>query len=243
MKMILAEGLSYYKEEIIFTLKKFHNEGILIGDENRNIVKYFYLNGAVLNFKLFRQRNILSRHTYKFYRKSKAKLSFEHAQLLISKNFRTPKPVAYIERYNFTGLTSCFYISEQIDNSTVFTDILDDKSFVDREKIIRQYASLMHELHNNGIEFVDNSPENFLIKRIKRDYQIYLVDLDKMNFHDKIGTKKRLKNLSKLTSDTEVLAIIASEYSSLSGIPEDYCLKKMSKAARNKHLKTKTAKY
>ncbi|WP_346985789.1 lipopolysaccharide kinase InaA family protein [Chryseobacterium sp. POE27] len=239
MKMILAEGLSYYKEEIIFTLKKFHNEGILIGDENRNIVKYFYLNGAVLNFKLFRQRNILSRQTYKFYRKSKAKLSFEHAQLLISKNFRTPKPVAYIERYNFTGLTSCFYISEQIDNSTVFTDILDDKSFVDREKIIRQYTSLMYDLHNNGINFVDNSSGNFVIKKLKNDYQIYLVDLDKMNFYDKIETDKRLKNLAKLTCDQEIIAILASEYSALSEIPEDYCFKKLSEASDKKLLKSK----
>jgi serine/threonine protein kinase len=243
MKMVIAEGISYMREEIIFTLKKFKNEGNLIGDEKRNIVKFFNLTKTTLNFKFFRQRSILNRHGYRLYRKSKARLSFEHAQFLISKNFHTPKPIAYIEKYDFTGLSANYYISEQLDNSTILTEILDELSFTDREKIIRQYASLMYELHNNGIEFVDNSPENFLIKRIKRDYQIYLVDLDKMNFHDKIETKKRLKNLSKLTSDTEALAIIASEYSSLSGIPEDYCLKKMSKAARNKHLKTKTAKY
>lgn len=234
MKMILAEDLSYYKEEIIFTLKKFHNEGILIGDEKRNIVKYFYLNGAVLNFKLFGQRNILNRHASKFYRKSKARLSFEHAQLLISKNIQTPKPVAYIERYDFIGLTSCFYISEQIDNSTVFTDILEDRSFEDREKIIRQYASLIYDLHNNGIEFVDNSSENFVVKKNKNDYQIYLVDLDKMNFYDKIETDKCLKNLAKLTNDQEILAILASEYSALSEIPEDYCFKKLSEESDKK---------
>jgi len=237
--MIIAEDLSYYREEIIFTLKKFHNEGILIGDENRNIVKYFYLNGAVLNFKLFRQRNILKRHASKFYRKSKARLSFEHAQLLISKNFHTPKPIAYIERYNFIGLASCFYISEQIDNSTVFTDILDDKSFVDREKIIRRYASLMYNLYNKGIEFVDNSSGNFVIKKIKNDYQIYIVDLDKINFHDNIEADKRLKNLSKLTNDQEIITILASEYSALSEISEDYCLKKLSEASDKKLLKNK----
>lgn len=231
MKIILAEDTSYMKEEIIFTLKKFKNEGNLIGDEKRNIVKFFNLTDSTLNFKLFSQRNILSRQGYKLYRKSKARLSFEHAQFLISKNFHTPKPVAYIERYDFSGLAANYYISEQLDNSTIFTEILDDLSFTDREKIIRQYASLMYELHNNGIEFVDNSPGNFLIKRIKKDYQIYLVDLDKMNFYDKIEPKKRLKNLAKLTKDTEILKIIASEYSALSGIPEDDCVKKMIKAA------------
>ncbi|WP_374460586.1 lipopolysaccharide kinase InaA family protein [Chryseobacterium taeanense] len=232
MKIILAQEVSYMREEIIFTLKKFKNEGNLIGDEKRNIVKFFNLSDSTLNFKLFRRRNILNRQGYKLYRKSKARLSFEHAQLLISKNFHTPKPVAYIERYDFSGLAANYYISEQLDNSTIFTEILDDLSFTDREKIIRQYASLMYELHNNGIEFVDNSPGNFLVKRIKKEYLIYLVDLDKMNFYNKIETKKRLKNLAKLTKDTEILAIIASEYSALSGIPEDYCLKKMSKVSK-----------
>ena len=125
MKIILAQDVSYLREEIIFTLKKFKNEGNLIGDEKRNIVKFFNLSDSTLNFKLFRRRNILNRQGYKLYRKSKARLSFEHAQLLISKNFHTPKPVAYIERYDFSGLAANYYISEQLDNSTIFTEILD----------------------------------------------------------------------------------------------------------------------
>ena len=84
MKVIFAEDVSQYREDITAILNRFKSDGTLIGNGNRNVIKFFDLNGFTLNFKSFKQHNIINRHVYKFYRKSKARRSFEYAQMLIS---------------------------------------------------------------------------------------------------------------------------------------------------------------
>ena len=231
MKLIFADNLSQSKYDVLSVLKKFKNDGTLMGSGTRNIIKFFNLNGLVLNFKSFKQHNIINRHVYKFYRKSKARRSFEYAHLLLKKNYYTPKPVAYIENHDFIGLTSSFYISEQLEHFWTFSDILADLSFPDREKIIKEYTLLMYRLHNDGIQFLDNSPNNFLVRKENGKYCIYMVDLNRMNFYESINIDKRLKNFARLTNNPEIIKIIAEEYARLSGNTSDYCQKKIFQAA------------
>jgi tRNA A-37 threonylcarbamoyl transferase component Bud32 len=242
MKLILAENLSQYEEQIITILEKFKNDGTLIGNGNRNVIKFFDLGGIILNFKSFKQHNIINRHVYKFYRKSKARRSFEYANMLIEKKFHTPKPVAYIENHDFIGLTSSYYVSEQLENSFPLTDVLYDNSFPDREKIIKEYVSLIFRLHNNGIQFLDNSSGNFLIKKENDNYDVYMVDLNRMNFYDNIDIHKRLKSFARFTNDREIIKIIAEEYALLSGISSEFCLKKIIQATNRQVIKRKIKK-
>lgn len=242
MKVIFAEDVPQYKEDITAILHRFKSEGTLIGNGNRNVIKFFDLKGFTLNFKSFKQHNIINRHVYKFYRKSKARRSFEYAQMLISKNFRTPKPVAYVENHDFIGLTSSYYISEQLKDSFPLSDVLGDPSFPDRERILKEYVSLIYKLHNEGIEFIDNSPGNFLIKKENGGYEIYLVDLNRMNFYEHIEKDKRLKNFARLTNDQETIKIIAAEYAILSGISPEYCLNTILQAINRMLLKRKIKK-
>lgn len=242
MKVIFAEDVPQYREDIMAILNRFKNDGTLIGNGKRNVIKFFDLNGFALNFKSFKQHNIINRHVYKFYRKSKARRSFEYAQMLISKNFHTPKPVAYVENHDFIGLTSSYYISEQLKDSFTLSDALWDHSFPDRAKIIRQYVSVIHRLHQEGIEFIDNSPGNFLIKKVDHSYVIYLVDLNRMNFYENIENDKRLKNFARLTDDQETIKMIAAEYASLSGISPEYCLNKILQAQNRMMIKRRIKK-
>lgn len=242
MKVIFAEDVSQYREDITAILNRFKSDGTLIGNGNRNVIKFFDLNGFTLNFKSFKQHNIINRHVYKFYRKSKARRSFEYAQMLISKSFHTPKPVAYVENHDFIGLTSSYYISEQLKDSFPLSDVLGDHSFPDREKILKQYVALIFSLHNEGIEFIDNSPGNFLIKKENGGYKIYLVDLNRMNFYEHIEKDKRLKNFARLTNDQETIGIIASEYALLSGISPEYCLNTILQAINRMIVKRKIKK-
>ncbi|WP_449389350.1 lipopolysaccharide kinase InaA family protein [Chryseobacterium lineare] len=242
MKLIFAEGLSLYKNDILSIIKKFKNEGTLIGNGSRNVIKVFKLKGIDLNFKLFKQHNIINRHVYKFYRKSKAQRSFEYAHMLIRKNYRTPKPVAYIENHDFIGLTTSYYISEQLAESWTFDHILGDHAFPDREEIIKEYTSLMYRLHNDGILFLDNSPNNFLIRKEDNTYSIYMVDLNRMSFYDSINLNKRLANFARITNDPQVIKIIAEQYSYLYGTSEDLCLKKITQYTHRQLVKRKVKK-
>ena len=242
MKLIFAEGLSQYKDDILSTLKKFKNEGTLIGNGSRNVIKVFDVNGMHLNFKSFKQHNIINRHVYKFYRKSKAHRSFEYAHMLIKKDYHTPNPVAYIENHDFIGLTSSYYISEQLEDVWTLDRVIHDQSFTDREKIIKEYARLMFRLHNDGIQFLDNSPNNFLIRKEDSRYSIYLVDLNRMNFYDSIDLNKRLNNFARLTNNSEVIEIIAEEYAKLYGSSKDECMKKIKEAAQRQVTRRKIKK-
>lgn len=242
MNVVFAKGFAQYKEEIILTLKNFKTSGTIIGNGNRNVIKFFEINRVLFNFKSFKQHNIINRHVYKFYRKSKARRSFEYAQLLLDKNFYTPKPVAYIENHDFIGLTSSYYISEQLENYFTMAEILFNRDFPGRTEIIKGYTALIYNLHENGIQFIDNTAGNFLIRQENDVYRFYIVDLNRINFYDHIKTHKRLKNFAKLTLDKEVMNIISEEYASLSGLSSEYCFKKISRASGKMLIKRKIKK-
>lgn len=242
MKVFFAKEFSQYSEEIAHLIKKFSNTGTIIGDGSRNIIKFFKISDRLINIKSFKQHNIINRHVYKFYRKSKARRSFEYALLLIDKKFYTPTPIAYIENHDFIGLTSSYYISEQLENSFTLNEILNDQDFPERIEIIRGYTALMYDLHQNGIQFIDNAAGNFLVKKENGINRFYIVDLNRMNFYDRIEIDKRLKNFARFTLDKEIMNIISEEYASLSGLSPQYCLKKISDASNKMLFKRKVKK-
>lgn len=242
MNFVLSENYANYRNDIMNILKNFKNDGVVVGNGNRNVVKFFTVNDLSFNFKSFKQHNIINRHVYKHYRKSKARRSYEYAYMLLSKNFHTPQPIAFIENHDFIGLTSSYYVSEQLEDSFTLKNVFDDPNFDDRELIIRDYVLLIYQLHENGIEFLDNAPGNFLIKKIDNSYRFFLVDLNRMNFHEEIDISKRLKNFSRLSDDMEIMKIVSVEYALLSGNPVDFCLKVIFDAADKHQLKVRIKK-
>ncbi|MBK1894814.1 lipopolysaccharide kinase InaA family protein [Chryseobacterium paridis] len=243
MNLVLTPEYSHYKDEIIRIINNFHSEGTLIGPGSRNIVKSFTLNGKKFNFKSFKQHNFINRHVYKYYRKSKARRSFEYANMLIDKNFHTPQPIAYVEFHDWLGLTNSYYISEQLENIHTLEHVFySDRPFEDLNEIIKSYTQLIYQLHEEGIEFIDNSPGNFLLEKINDVSRFFMVDLNRMNFHDEFELPKRIKNFSRITNDPKILQLISSEYSLLSGISSDYFLKQIVKAANKLRTKRRIKK-
>jgi len=239
MNFILSETYSQYKNDILTILNNFNTDGVIVGHGNRNTVKFFDVDGLKFNFKSFIQHNVINRHIYKYYRKSKARRSYEYANLLLSKNFHTPTPIAYVEFYDFWGLTSSYYVSEQLENSFPLTDALYNHEFPDRAQIFKSYTSLIYNLHENGIEFIDNASGNFLIKKEKGSYNFYLVDLNRMNFHSEIDISKRLQNFERLTNDQETIKLISEEYANLSGTTTEFCYNRILDFSKKKALKRK----
>ncbi len=237
MNNVFTAEFSYLKNNFIDCINNFKYSGTLIGDENRNIVKHFDINGLKVNFKSFKQPNPFNRLVYTYFRKTKARRSFEYANLLISKNFNTPTPIAYFEYNTFLGLTSSYYISEHLENTFTLREVMRSTFFKDREELIKKYTLIMYQLHENGIEFIDNNSANFLIKLIENQYSFFIVDLNRMNFYHKMKISKRLKNISKITSDLEIIKIISTEYALLSGLKQEYCLKRIINASKKQQYK------
>ncbi|KFC23712.1 lipopolysaccharide kinase InaA family protein [Epilithonimonas lactis] len=239
MNFVLSEAYSQYKNDILNILKNFKNDGVVVGHGNRNVVKYFVVDGLKFNFKSFKQHNIINRHVYKYYRKSKSRRSYEYAQMLLAKGFFTPKPVAFIENHDLIGVTSSYYVSEQLEDVFTLNEALYTPGFLDREKIIKDYTNLIFQLHENGIEFIDNAGGNFLIKKENGTYRFYMVDLNRMNFHQEIDIAKRLHNFERLTNDEEIIQLISTEYARLSGQSPEFCYNKILDFTKKKAFKRK----
>ena len=101
-------------------------------------------------------------------------------------------------------------------------------------------------MHENGIEFLDHSPGNTLIKiDANQNCKFYLIDLNRMKFHKEMNFDQRMKNLSKITPSKEMVQLISKEYAKLYQKNEnevfenmwDYTSKFQKKFLRKKKLK------
>jgi hypothetical protein len=185
---------------------------------------------------------------YRYFRKSKAKRSFEYATTLLKNGIGTPQPLAYYENYNSIGLRDSYYASEHLETELTFRELVEVPDYPDHENILRQFTQFTFNLHEKGIEFLDHSPGNTLIKKISDDeYNFFLVDLNRMNFHEAMDFDVRMRNLSRLTPKKEMIAIMSDEYSKYYTESANSIFEKMwqatvefqEKFARKKKLKKK----
>lgn len=207
------------KNELLTLIESYDKITTYIAKGNRNTIKLATLsNGKKIAIKSFKLPNAFNRHIYKFFRKPKGKRSFEHAAKLLELNFNTPHPVAYIEYSTKTAIKQTFYISEYFEYDITYRELLTNLEYPDKQRILEQFTEFSYQLHENGIEFLDHSPGNTLIKKQKDNtYKFYLVDLNRMKFHNHMNFKIRMKNLSHLTTNIQDIEKIASHYAFLIG--------------------------
>jgi hypothetical protein len=106
--------------------------------------------------------------------------------------------------------------------------LVEQPNYAEHEIILRQFTQFSYHLHQKGVEFLDHSPGNTLIKKEQNGkYSFYLVDLNRMNFHGELSFDKRMKNLSRLTPKKEMIAIMSDEYAKLYNKPFEEVNQKM----------------
>jgi len=194
----------------------FDTTGTLFGDGKRNKIKLFDLDGSSINIKSFKVPNIINQVAYKFLRKSKARRSYEFANTLLQYGIGTPQPIAFAENFTFVGLEKSYYISEHLQTELTFRELVEVPTYPDHDNILRQFVQFCYRLHEKGVEFLDHSPGNTLIKKVgEGQYDFFLVDLNRMNFHASMPFEMRMKNLSRLTPKKEMIAVMANEYAKL----------------------------
>ncbi|WP_339894264.1 lipopolysaccharide kinase InaA family protein [uncultured Algibacter sp.] len=196
--------------EIIHNFNTYKN-----GVGTRNVIKIIPINNVELNIKAFKTPNIVNQIVYKYFRKSKARRSFEYANRLLNSGINTPLPIAFFEYTNFLFFKKSFYVSEQFKYDFTIRELTRNNDYPDFENIIRQFTRFTFQLHENQINFLDHSPGNTLIKKIDEDtYDFYLVDLNRMKFMPMIFDD-RMKNFAKLSPRDKILEVISNEYAKL----------------------------
>jgi hypothetical protein len=216
MQIKIHPKFQTYKTNLTTIIENFNFSGDVFGDGKRNIIKLFDLDDQKINIKSFKIPHLINKIAYKYFRKSKARRSYEYANRLIENGIGTPKPIAYAENFTLSGLEKSYYISEHLQTELTFRELVLQPDYPDHENILRQFTRFTFDLHQKGIEFLDHSPGNTLIKKgSEGNYHFYLVDLNRMNFHDVMDFDSRMKNFNRLTSKTEMLAVMSDEYAKL----------------------------
>lgn len=246
MKYFLNPFFNSFENQIQNNITHFNSTGILFGDGKRNKIKLFELEDKTLNIKSFKIPNLINKLIYNYFRKSKARRSFEYATILLEKGIGTPQPIAYFENHDFIGLKDSYYISEHLDCDLTFRELVEISDYPDHEKILQQFTQFSFKLHEKGIEFLDHSPGNTLIKKTASgNYEFFLVDLNRMNFHDKMSFESRMKNLSRLTPYKNMVQLISKEYALLANEDEDLIFKvlwEFTSKFQNKYYRKKNLK-
>ncbi|WP_268847301.1 Kdo domain containing protein [Flavobacterium aestivum] len=222
MQFKINNRLIKYTDSVKSSILEFKSSGKIFGDGKRNIIKLFELDGKTINIKSFKIPNLINKIVYKYFRKSKARRSFEYATLLLEKGIGTPEPIAYLENYNWIGLKDSYYVSEHLQCDLTYRELVEIPDYPDHENILRQFTQFSFLLHQKGIEFKDHSPGNTLIlKKSQEQYDFFLVDLNRMEFHKSMPFELRMKNLCRLTPMKEMVAVMSNEYAKLSGESEE----------------------
>jgi tRNA A-37 threonylcarbamoyl transferase component Bud32 len=208
-------------QSLILVIANFRNQGKDFVVGTRNIIKEFDVEGNKVVVKSFKIPNLLNKLIYKYFRKSKAKRSYEYALKLQEKGIGTPKPYGWFENHDFIGLKDSYYISEHLIADLTFRELVEVPHFPDHENILRQFTHFCFLLHEKGIEFTDHSPGNTLIKKVNEgEYAFYLVDLNRMNFHDHMDFDLRMENVKRLTPKEEMVVVMSNEYAKYYNKPE-----------------------
>lgn len=208
-------------DKIFDLIENFNQKGKLFDDRKRNKIKIFDLNGKKINIKSFKIPNLINKIAYRYFRKSKARRSFEYANKLLEFGFGTPQPIAFSENYDIVGLKDSYYVSEHLQADLTYRELVEIPDFPDHDTILRQFTRFSYDLHKKGVEFKDHSPGNTLIKKnADNNYDFFLVDLNRMEFHDSMPFELRMKNLCRLTPHKEMVKVMSNEYAKASGESE-----------------------
>jgi RIO-like serine/threonine protein kinase len=214
--------------------------------KKRNTIKIFEMGDRELCIKSFKIPHLINRFAYRYVRKSKARRSFEHAEILLSRGIPTPEPIAYKEEFDLLGLKKSHYISENLKYDFDF-NALYDENLPDRDDILEQFTEFTFRLHERGIHHLDHSRGNTLIvKKGDGHCDFYLIDLNRMQFEE-MDYRKRIDNFSRLGLKPDMIAVISRKYAELIGEEEQKVLNDITescqafdqKRAKKKGLKRK----
>ncbi|MGC6431480.1 MAG: Kdo domain containing protein [Jejuia sp.] len=199
------------EQELVHYIENFETEGTSFGNQDRNSLKLFDLNGFTINIKSFKIPNIFNQIAYRFFRKSKAQRSYEYANILLDKSVGTPQPIGYFEYKTPFLFKKSYYLSQQQDCDLTYRELTTNLDYPDHENILRAFTRFTYNLHEKGINFLDHSPGNTLIKKNGSAYDFFLVDLNRMSF-GRMDFETRIKNFSKLTIHKSMIEIMSNEY-------------------------------
>jgi len=212
MESVVHPKYQQLSKDLDHFILNFDSLGQAYGNQNRNSLKVYELNGLIINTKSFKVPNWINQVVYKYFRKSKAQRSFEYANVLIEKEVGTPQPIAYYELPTTFLFKKSYYLSEQLESDYTYRELTTDFEIPRYDEILRAFTRFTYGLHEKEIHFLDHSPGNTLIKIHDEEIEFFLVDLNRMEFKP-LNFEERIRNFSRLTTHKSMVEVMSDEYS------------------------------
>lgn len=203
-----------------------NGEGTVI-HKGRNELRTMEYNGQKYVVKAFHSPHIINRFVYGIFRPSKAKRSYDHAQLLLRIGVGTPQPVAYMNIRSGILFDKSYYISLESTCPHLYQELFERK-FEYEEEVLRTIGKVTAILHEHGYAHKDYGRANILFQKLPAgDIKIEIVDLNRMAIGP-LDIKAGCKNFERLPATPQMHRWMAEEYAKARGFDAEECFKLMS---------------
>lgn len=199
-------------------------EGTLIHD-GRNQLRRITWQGTDYVVKSFRRPNFINRFVYGVFRASKAKRSYEHAELLLAVGVGTPRPVGYLNIRKGLLFDRSYYVTLASTCPYRYEDLF-HQEFPYEDEVLRAVGHVTGILHNHGYAHKDYGRANILFERTDQGIRLDIVDLNRMAIGP-LDMRKGCKNLERLPATPAMHRVIADEYAKVRGLDADACFRLM----------------
>ena len=206
----------------------FENGGTLIY-EGRNKLKEFEIHGRKLIVKSYQLPHLINRIVYNSFRASKARRSYQYAQMLRKAGIGSPAPVGFYSTGTWLLFGRSYFVSLKSECPYTYRNLLEETFTGDKEKVLRAIARTTAALHENGFLHKDYSGENILFRETDKGIEVEIIDLNRMRF-GKVDIETGCKNFERLPGTHEMFVILADEYAKVRGFDADRCLELIEKS-------------
>ena len=200
----------------------FENGGTLIY-EGRNKLKEFEIHGRKLIVKSYQLPHLINRVVYNSFRASKARRSYQYAQMLRKAGIGSPAPVGFYSTGTWLLFGRSYFVSLKSECPYTYRNLLEETFTGDKEKVLRAIARTTAALHENGFLHKDYSGGNILFRETDKGIEVEIIDLNRMRF-GKVDIETGCKNFERLPGTHEMFVILADEYAKVRGFDADRCL-------------------
>jgi len=188
----------------------------------RNEVRLIEVDGVKLVVKKFKVPHLINRIAYGFFRKSKARRSYEYSKMLLEKGFGAAVPVAYREDKNLGFLSTSYFVSLYCDYGRDFNEFRRTETD-GREDVLRDFARFTARLHDAGIQHLDYGGGNILFRQKENKTEFCLIDINRMRLGP-VDMKSGCENFRLLYMTEEPFRILMKEYALARGFDADSCI-------------------
>ena len=206
----------------------FENGGTLIY-EGRNKLKEFEIHGRKLIVKSYQLPHLINRVVYNSFRASKARRSYQYAQMLRKAGIGSPAPVGFYSTGTWLLFGRSYFVSLKSECPYTYRNLLEETFTGDKEKVLRAIARTTAALHENGFLHKDYSGGNILFRETDKGIEVEIIDLNRMRF-GKVDIETGCKNFERLPGTHEMFVILADEYAKVRRFDADRCLELIKKS-------------